>query len=66
MWNERPDCGNNVAVVAACLGLIVLKCAELLVFNHVLPIYGRMTLMRSHAYLYLLANSSPINPLHSS
>ena len=38
MWNGRPECGDSVAVVAACLGLIVLVYAELLVLNHVLPI----------------------------
>ena len=59
MWDERPDCGNNVAVVAASLGLIVLLCAELLVFNHVLPIYGRMTLMRSHAFWLIPAPLIP-------
>ena len=59
MWNERTDCGNNVAVVAASLGLIVLKCAELLVFNHVLPIYGRMTLMRSCVFRLIPAPLTP-------
>ena len=61
MWDERPDCGNNVAVVAASLGLIVLLCAELLVFNHVLPIYGRMTLMQSHAFWLIPAPLTPFN-----